>query len=134
VEIPAAEKLLEEAQAALQVAYNNARDIFVVPAQMALSSVQQLLAIARQELLTFEQAHKEAVDVLQYIADYTLSGLLIVNSASFTAQYSAISDGRVSMNVNLNYMGRNLPQQIEFDFYHPDAAAQSLANKLLSLS
>ncbi|GHO79570.1 hypothetical protein KSD_73410 [Ktedonobacter sp. SOSP1-85] len=132
-ELDTYEKALQEAERALQGVRDNAIRDILKPAEDVLSFAQQGLEAAQQGLLSFEQFHKAEVDALQYIANYTLSGLLIINSASFTAQYRAISDGRVSMNVNLTYTGRTLPQQIDFDFYHPDVAVQSLANKLLPL-
>ncbi len=133
-ELQGYEKVLQEAEKTLQRVRDEALRIIVQPAEDVLSFAQQGLDAAQQALSRFEQSHKTAVDALRYIAEHTLAGLLIVKSASFTAQYSALGNGRVSpMNVNLTYMGRTLMQQIDFDFSHPEAALQSLANKLLAL-
>jgi hypothetical protein len=131
-ELETYERALQEADTVLQGVRATALQTILRPAEGALSLAQQGLAGAQQELSAATQLHKAAVDALRYIADHTLSDLLIVTSASFTAQYSALSAGRVSMNVNIISQGRTLSQQIDFDFSHPEAAVQSLANTLLA--
>lgn len=133
-ELKVYEKALDEATRTLQKVRRDVVNTIIIPAQQALDLAQKALGEAQLALASFEQAHQAVVNILNYVAEHTLAGLLIVSSASFTAQYSAISNGYIpSLTINLTYMGRTLPQQIDFDFSHPQLAGQALANKLLAL-
>jgi CBS domain-containing protein len=70
-------------------------------------------------------------DVSEYIVEHGLGGLLDIRSASFEAGLNAAAGGRVSLQTELVFMGKEQEFAFQFNFENPLASAQDLSRLLL---
>jgi hypothetical protein len=125
-----AQQALSAAQSANKI-YPVDSDPRIVALQGSLETATAALKVAKTFLDGIKQTVRGALSVSDYIVKYGLGALLAVRSASFTGQLQAVSSGKVSLAMDIDFMNKQQSVSIDFSFQNPIAGVQSLVDRLM---
>jgi len=96
--------------------------------EAAVKTVQ----LASTVVTGFETATAGAKQAGKWIVDKGLGGVIDIKSAEFEGKLDVLSGGKVSMQVNVAFLGNPYHAVVGFDFASPDSAVKTLASALLN--